>query len=527
MSGKIVSESVGRRVTDRTEVLNSVMAALDGTGEHWAWQGASGAPERWAADTGPTDLDVWCATERQWSDPVADLARAHPCAVVADAADPRRLRHTGVAVLTTTGLGVVDFTLGDLRVGPVLLVPAAEVTVDRAGHRLTGAAATADLLVRPVLRGRIPGPERLDEARDAWAAAEPDQRASLARRLTGQLGATVAADLIAVAGGARSDPGLPRRARLRLAARSLAPGTIGATWAQRRGILPAGPAAGPLGLRTRGVVVALVGTDGAGKSTVAAMLGDRLRARGFRTSPAYFGMARGNLPGIALARRLLNVGSTAPSPTADPQPSSGTDPAPSSGTDPGSPPAAAHAQSPQTGHTSSAEAKPPRTVGVESAPVAGAESAPVAGGKSGLDHSRLRRVAAWYYAGEYGWRYLRDVLPALVRGRVVIADRWVYDLRESPWPGSPAARIAELLVPAPDLLVLPDAPIGVIHRRKPERSLAEQKEQQERFHRLLAERPARCAELLIDTSGSTAGEEIANLVAAVIEAAHSPRRRHR
>ncbi|WP_433795232.1 hypothetical protein [Actinoplanes sp. CA-252034] len=135
----------------------------------------------------------------------------------------------------------------------------------------------------------------------------------------------------------------------------------------------------------------------------------------------------------------------------------------------------------------------------------------------------MRRVAAWYYAGEYGWRYLRDVLPALVRGRVVIADRWVYDLRESPWPGSAAARVAELLVPAPDLLVLPDAPVDVIHGRKPERSLADQREQQERFHRLLAERPARCAEMVIDTSRSAPGDDIAELVAAVVEAAHTPR----
>ncbi|MEU4158275.1 thymidylate kinase [Actinoplanes sp. NPDC026670] len=448
----------------RAEVLDTVAAALDDIGEDWAWQGAAGAPDRWVTDHGPADLDVWHAAASR-SDPVAALAKAHPCAVVADASDPRRLRHTSVAVLTGDGLGVVDFTHGDLRVGPVLLVPAAEVTVDRASHRLTGAAAVADLLVRPVLRGRIPGEERLAEAVEAWAAAEPAQRSALARRLTTQLGAAVASDLIAIADGARPDPGLPRRARLRLAARSLTPGTIGATWAQRRSVLPAGPAAGPLGLRTRGVVVALVGTDGSGKSTVAAMLGDRLRGRGFATSAAYFGMARGNLPGVALARRLLGVGSTAPDTrAADPRP-------------------------------------------------------------GGLDHSQLRRVAAWYYAGEYGWRYLRDVLPALVRGRVVIADRWVYDLRESPWPGSPAARVAELLVPAPDLLVLPDAPIDVIHRRKPERSRAEQREQQERFHDLLAEQPARHAEMLIDTSSPASADDVMTLVAAVIEAAHAPRRR--
>ncbi|WP_239143346.1 hypothetical protein [Actinoplanes philippinensis] len=657
MSGKIAAEQVSRHVAGRAEIRDTITAVLDDAGTDWAWQGPAGAPERWVADNGPADLDVWCAAGRQSPDPVAALARAYPSAVIADAADPRRLRHTGVAVVTDTGLGVVDFTHGDLRVGPILLIPAAEVTVDPAAHRLTGAAAVADLLVRPVLRGRIPGPERLAEAREAWTAATPTGRTALARRLTAQLGAAVAADLIAAAGGALPDPRLPRRARLRLAARSLAPATIGATWAQRHSIRPAGPSAGPLGLRTRGVVVALVGTDGSGKSTVAAMLGDRLRSRGFPTSQAYFGMARGNLPGVALARRLLNVGSTAPplaldaavplaldaapplavdagqrlapsvGPAADHGLASAAGPAADHGLASAAGPAANHglasAAGPAAGHglapTAASEAGPGRTS--TGGPVAAAADtsgpqAPVAtasalgsasetdttsvsesgrptemetssvsgrmgemrtgsgsdrptmavagtgpdsegvgrrpdgegvgrrldgdgdgggrngpdgegGGRNGLDHRRLRRVAAWYYAGEYGWRYLRHVLPALVRGRVVIADRWVYDLRESPWPGSAAARVAEVLVPAPDLLVLPDAPIDVIHRRKPERSVAEQRQQQERFHSLLAESPARCAEMVIDTSGPASGDRVADVVAAVVEAAHRPRGRRR
>ncbi|RSM58178.1 thymidylate kinase, partial [Actinoplanes sp. ATCC 53533] len=216
-----------------------------------------------------------------------------------------------------------------------------------------------------------------------------------------------------------------------------------------------------------------VGTDGAGKSTVADGLHDRLRGYGISTSAAYFGMARGNLPGVALARRVWGVGATTP---------------------PASP-----ARIPDPG---------------------GAAVVPAA------DHPRARRVAAWFYAGEYLWRYLRTVAPALARRRVVIADRWVYDLRESPWPGSRAARAAEFLVPAPDLLVLPDAPPELIHARKPERGLAEQAAQQLRFRRLLAEHPARVAEVVVDTSGA-APDPLALLVAAVVQAAHGPRRRRR
>ncbi|WP_305786004.1 thymidylate kinase [Symbioplanes lichenis] len=447
-----------RAIPTRDELLRAIAAALDATGVPWAWQGAEDAPGRWAADTGPKDLDIWLGGTQRTAESVAAALRSHgPAALIAEAHDPRRLCHLSIAVRTATGPAVVDLTYGDLRVGPVLLVPAAGVTVE--DRRLTGAAAMADLLVRPVLRGRLPDAYRLVEARAAWAVADPVGRELLARRLTTQLGARVAADLISAAGGEDPDPDLPRRARLRLAAWSLTPGAAPATWAQRRSVLPAGPAAGPYGLRTRGVVVALVGTDGSGKSTVAESVRAGLHEFGFATRAAYFGMARGNLPGVALARRILGVGSTDPAPAEKPEPV--------------------------------------------------------------LTHAPLRKVAAWIYAGEYVWRYLRHVAPAVARGEVVVADRWVYDLRESPWPGSPAARVAEAVVPAPDVLVLPDAPAELIHERKPERSLAEQKAQQERFRRLLAERPARHAEIVVDTSG--AHSSVAPVIEAVVRAAHSPR----
>ncbi|HWS35453.1 MAG TPA: thymidylate kinase [Actinoplanes sp.] len=459
MSGhEMIAEAPAR---SRGEVRDSLAAVLSADGTPWAWQGDTGAPGRWVDDTGPADLDVWCAAGPEDSGVVSGLAGRHPCVVIAETTDPGRLRHTVIAVLTRGSPGIVDVTHSDLRVGPVLMVPVAEVTVDPARHRLTGAAAVADLLVRPVLRGRIPVAGRIAEARTAWVAAVPEHRRALAGRLTRQLGAAVTADLIGILEGAVPDPGLPRRARVRLAACSLVPGAVIGTWAQRRHIRPARRERRPFGPLSRGVVVALVGTDGSGKSTVAAELDERLRHCGLTTATAYFGMARGNLPGVALARRVLGVGGTGPA----------------TGPDTGRP-----------GH---------------------------------LDHGTLRRLAAWYYAGEYGWRYLRAVVPSLVRGRVVIADRWVYDLRDSPWPGSPAARVAEWLVPAPDLLVLPDAPAEVIHRRKPERSESEQRAQQERFHRLLAEKPARCAEVVVDTSGPADGQVTA-LVAAVIRAAHTP-----
>jgi len=258
--------------------------------------------------------------------------------------------------------------------------------------------------------------------------------------------------------------------RRRLLLLTLSPANLGPALRQWRSIVPAGRSAGPLGLRTRGAVVALVGTDGAGKSTVAAELAQRLERAGFTTSESYFGMARGNLPGVGLARRLLGIdraGSAAPGPEEE-----------------------------ATNETS------PKPVVTD----------------PNADRPALRRLAAWYYAGEYGWRYLRTVAPRRWRRDIVICDRYVYDLRESPWPGSRASWLVERVVPAPDVLALPDAPADVIHARKPERQLSEQAEQQSKFRALLSERPASRAEVVVDTSGSDQ-DSVAELVLATISAA--------
>lgn len=450
----------------RAELRDRLVAILRGAGVDWAWQGATGAHDRWLVESGPADLDIWWRPGSGSSDPdpaalVERLCRELPAAPVADAHDPARLRHTSLVVRADSGLAIIDLTHGDLRVGPIELLPAALVTCTAGDTpRLMGVAAAADLLVRPVLRGRVPVGTRVGEAREAWADASAVDRAAVVDLWSRGLGAAVAAGLLAVLRGAEPTPTLVSLARRRLIRATLAPRALPSTWRQRRTITPAGRHASPLGLRGHGVVVALVGTDGSGKSTVAAQVRERLEDAGFSTSAAYFGMARGNLPGVALARKVLGVGGVQP-PASTPSPAA----------------------------AALAEGAPP-----SSAPAAEAV---------GLDRPLLRRAAAWYYAAEYIWRYQRTVAPQRRRGSIVLVDRYVYDLRESPWPGSMASRVAEALVPRPDILVLPDAPDDMIHARKPERSAHEQAAIQARYRSLLAERPARFGHVVVDTSGST------------------------
>ena len=480
-------------MADSRMALRSILRdALDASGARWAWQGPPDAPTQWVSDRGPADLDIWWHPYADQEVAVQRVLAVRNPAVVARSDDPRRLRHLSLAFEVDGDLAVVDFTRGDLRVGPVLLFPGDLVTVesdhDGLGPVLAGAAGAADLLIRPLLRGKLPPEARVAAARGRWTAAPEPQRRYAATLWEVELG-PLAADIIAVLDGTAPEAELPARARKVLLRRTLAPAGIAAAWAQRWSVVPAGSSAGPLKLRTRGVVVALVGTDGSGKSTVADQLAERLQTLGMATDSAYFGMARGNLPGVGLARKVLGIKQEPAVSAADPVPVPEVEPVPAA-----DPVPAANAVP-----DLDPEPEPPK-----------------------LAYPAVRRVAAWFYALEYMWRYASTVAPAVRKRRVVICDRYVYDLRESPWPGSPAAAFVQKLVPPPDVLVLPDAPAELIHARKPERTLSEQARQQREFRALLAEQPARCAELVVDTSGDTA-DPVAPVVAAVVQAAHRPR----
>jgi thymidylate kinase len=453
-------------VVDALALELRAIASTPGIGG--AWQGATGAHDSWRTATGAADLDVWC-DDAGFAVLDATLSRFQAARIQqADAAG--RLRHVSYAIETLSGLAVIDLTRGDLMVGPVLLVPAAEVRtrIDDGRPVLAGIAGAADRFVRPLLRGRLVDGPRLAEARAEWSRSDAGRRADFLARMGRQVGLSTAAGIGLVLDGGDAPVGLVRGARRALVRRSLHPGSLSATWAKRHTVLPAGSRAGVLGLRTTGCLIVLVGTDGSGKSTVAREIDDRLTRAGLRTSTAYLGMARGNLPGVNLARRLLGIA--------------------------------------QAGDAT-AEATTPRSATPEA---------------TTLDHALMRRAAAWYYAAEYGYRWWRDIRPGMRNGGVVISDRYVYDLRESPWPGSAASRFAEWLMPQPDVLVLPDAPDRLIHARKPERPAHEQAQQQDRFRDLVRSQPARTASLSVDTSGMSVEhlDPVAPVVAAVVAATH-------
>lgn len=466
----------------RLQVVQRLSAAL--ADHRWAFQGAAAALRTWVADHTLADLDIWVADESvgAMDDAVTRLGGVLVCAT----SDPRRLRHRQYWLPTshTEGTGaIVDVTVGDLRVGPTLLVAAGEVTTRMgdlpcgayAGVRapvLSGVARVADLALRPLLRGRVvDGLRRCDAVNEYCSltdAAHAAVRVTL-RSIVGRRGTTVVERWLAGAADADEMAAVVTIARRRLAAASLAPGAVLATWRQRSLILPT-RRKGPAGLRSTGVVVALVGTDGSGKSTTAERLGAELQHAGFTVRHEYFGMARGNLPGVGLIRRLAGGGDTTATP----------------------------------GRTNSGPPKSP---------------------------SMLHQAASWVYVLDYWWRAARRVRPALRRGEVVLCDRWVSDLRSHPAPGSPAARVAEWLVGAPHVFVLADAPVEEIVARKQERTPAEATAEQEglrtvggQLHGRTARGGGFCSFHTVDTSAHSrvpAADRLLPTLRSVMSAAHT------
>lgn len=473
----------------RLQVVQRMSAAL--ADHRWAFQGAAAALRTWVADHTLADLDIWVADESvgAMDDAVSRLGGVLVCAT----SDPRRLRHRQYWLPTshTEGTGaIVDVTVGDLRVGPTLLVPAEAVTTRMgdlpcgayAGVRapvLSGVARVADLALRPLLRGRVVDGLRRCDAVNEYCSLTDAERAAVRetlRSIVGKQSAIVVERWLAGAADTDEMAAVVTVARRRLAGASLSPRSALATWRQRSLILPT-RRKGPAGLRSSGVVVALVGTDGSGKSTTAERLGAELEHAGFTVRHEYFGMARGNLPGVGLIRTLAGGGDTT--------------------------------------------AAPGRTETSEAATAAGTPKQP----------SMLHQAASWVYVLDYWWRAARRVRPALRRGEVVLCDRWVSDLRTHPAPGSPAARVAEWLVGAPHVFVLADAPIEEIVARKQERTPAEATAEQEGLRTVGGQLHGRavrgggfCAFHTVDTSAHSrvpTADRLLPTLRSVMSAAHT------
>lgn len=214
----------------RLELLGRLVASLRDAGVDWAWQGPFGAHVHWLSDPEAAGLDIWWRPGVGPSAPdvaalVARLCRELPAVTVVDSDDAGLPGRTSLVVRADTGPTTITLTHGDLRVGPITLVPAERVTSTASPvPRLTGSAATADLLIRPLLQGRMPEPDRIEEAREAWAATTAAERLLATDFWHSGLGEALVCELAQILDGATPTASTVTRARRRLLRAASTPG---------------------------------------------------------------------------------------------------------------------------------------------------------------------------------------------------------------------------------------------------------------------------------------------------------------
>lgn len=369
-----------------------------------------------------------------------------------------RPHHLSLMVPAATGAGLLDLSIGPLSLGPHIIRDATDIAGDAEGAALTGAGLIVDLLPRRMLAGKVLELHHVEAARVAWWDLSEMARSSLESTLHRDFGHVIANAVTGTLNGGDPPDALESvagHARRRYL-RALLRTAPGRwhLWRTLRNRLSMRPK--PFGWPTRGTLVVLVGTDGTGKTTTATKAVDELGRLGVPANLKYFGRTRGNLPGVRAVRDAL-------------------------------------------------ERRDPATA------VLGPRPEP-------QRWPLIRRAGSWYYAFEYCLRFWFTVFPSLFRGRVVVLDRFVYDLAVMPGGSAAAAKLAIRLVPSPTIVVHLDAPAGQIHARKPERTVEAITSRQDTFARIVAglTRPTRYT---ISTA-QDAPDMTLYLVAAITMAAH-------
>jgi len=437
---------------DRHQLLANVRRSLDAEGVPIHLRNPGSTVQAWV-NGGGDDLDLWVASRHL--DDVLAVMHASGLVPIAGGTSGRP-GHFLFASRIDGGLALVEWMSGAIRVGPLVVLD--ETLTTAADGEFTELATTVDATTRRLALGKPIDHERLAVGRASWGNLTPTDRevfqAAASRILDDSSVRNLVSCLDDDALPPPPPPAWPRRALTRLrggqSLRSLGANAMN-RWIPSRNRVA--------GRRPRGTLVAMIGTDGTGKTTTGRYLAPALREFGLGADLVYFGRTRGNLPGIGWLRQTIEK----------------TDP---------------------TTDASGLRRHPQR-------------------------YHQLRKVASFYYAAEYALRYWLTVAPRLIAGRTVILDRFVYDLNVMPSGSRSAAALAAGLVRTPDLLLLLEAPADEIHRRKPERDVKSIAHQQGVFRETLGASKARhkAAVSTSDTDGTDL-DRVVNATVTIAMRAH-------
>jgi thymidylate kinase len=450
----------------RTQVANSLFEALDVAGVTCALQGDSDALNRWVNSTDLLkDLDIWSPIKERIA--IKKLVEELGGVLIANTTDKNWLQHDIYFLPITDHFGIIDFTFGNLCVGPVSFCEEQDVLIDKNRDipRLDGIALMSDLILRPMFRGRIPEDKRFKESIKLWKKLDEIPKEKWLATVKLILGSKITQkiDSCLTNGVQEYDKNILKRIRLKLLLKSMSSlKSLIALYRHRHSILRFPWFDYPLGQKNKGLIIALIGTDGAGKSTFSEQLTKQLTKLNYQVRSPYFGRARGNLPGINWLRETLEKN------VIDSR------------------------QKSNKNHLF----------------------------KSNKKELILKWLASWYYAIEYPIRsFLWAYLPML-SSKIVILDRYVYDLRIMPFSSKAAVYITEILSVKPDIIIFLHAPEEEILARKPERDLPTLKFHQSEYKKVIE--TVKCSTWIgtVSTSKESLVQPVDEILPIVLKSTH-------
>lgn len=425
-----------RRQTDndprqRVRCLRRLAREFDAAGAVWVLRGAPGELSRWCRARSPKDLDLWAPSEHTEA-VIAGAIRSGgvPTCARRGIAGRRGVLSAMFMFLSPEGhpVGTIDISFGPPRAGAIEVgdeIEHAKHLARPAGFPVfSGTSVLTELILRRCVRGKPLDPTHVLYARELWAKLPLGDKvrfqAGLRRRFQQD------AERLCITALAEPDTDFPwqrlRNALLRGAVHEKP--VLFAEYAIDRLFFNRTPRRRELypgGARTLGTTIAILGTDGTGKSSLVEALTTAIRCFGLKTDRLYFGRVRG---GVVLSDTLRSLVERLLEPTSIEDSTEGA-----------------------------AQRVRPR-------------------------ERKLRWLASYAYVFDYGSRLLFRVLPLWAQNRMILMDRYVYDLHLMPHASATAARLAELISPRPRLMFFLDVDPHVILSRRQERTFPEVLKQQ-------------------------------------------------
>jgi len=363
----------------------------------------------------------------------------------------------------------VDFNLGTPRAGIVRLSSESDyiesISRKNGWPYFDDGALLTDLLLRRLIRGKKFDTYLILEAKNIWVDMNSEEKEGWKKDLSSIFGESAAQEWVDFLNSS-SNSRTPEWGRLRMKMVAhyfkIRPcrfviGILDRLFfsrsPRRREINFAG--AYPIG-----TTVAIIGTDGTGKTTLANGTFRQLQKFGLESEMLYFGRVKGGVSGIEKFKKLFgqifikNISKTNNSIPSIPRPMS-------------------------------------------------------------LAEKFVRWIASVFYCIDYFVRFIILLLPPLMKRKVIILDRYVYDLYIMPASSHFAAWVIEKVLPRPNLVCFLDTEIERIMERRTERTMLEAKYQQETLHRICL-RNTKNKPFLAISNKLTAEENIHQLVRASI-----------